>query len=66
MKTDEKIAKQVIERTKARKAKIRRLKYEIDRIMAELEIARNTDRTSDLAKEFGIGKSTIDRMVSKL
>lgn len=66
MKTDERIAAQIIERTKARKAAIRRLKYEIDLKMYELEKVRNSDRSIDLAKEFGIGKSTIDRMVSKL
>lgn len=66
MKTDEIIVKQIKERAKARKIKLMKLRIERDRIQEELFQLLSTDTAEQLAKEFGIGKSTVDRIVSKL
>lgn len=66
MKTDEAIVRQIKERAKARKIKLIKLRIERDRIQEELFQLLSTDTAEQLAKEFGIGKSTVDRIVSKL
>lgn len=62
MKTDDLIARQVKNRIKAKKLLLKKLRFELEQIKAEIERVWWTDTAEDLAKEFGIGKSTVYRI----
>lgn len=62
MKTDDLIAKQIKKRTRDKKLLLKKLRLELEEIKAEIERVWWTDTADQLAKEFGVGKSTVYRI----
>lgn len=62
VKTDEIIVRQIRNRAKAKRKIHDKLVYEIGVLQEEKERIWYSDRVEDLAKEFGVSKTTVSRI----
>lgn len=61
-KIDEIIAKQIRNRYKAKMQLMSKLRFEKEKIIAEIERVWWTDTGAQLAQEFGVSKTTVSRI----